>query len=626
MFTAPARRITLSVSLAVFTLCFLAGCPLKKIPGPDPTEYIYDLSGTGSLVMGDGSSYPLSFALSQSSWPDFHLPSSFDSYLRIYAYFEGSPLCLFIQLEKGDSRWSAKKSSSKPYCHIAYGPYPDGLISGTPYKMDASGMKVSSASGNSDIITALSFTSKAIKAFEPHVAGYSGSVSSVTVNLKFSAPLGYGFVGHASSMTADQARFMDTRSRLAAVSAEIDSGLRLDPAAWAPQLVASLTSGLSDPLAKLKVIHDWIAENIYYDKWWYETYYLLDPASANGDEFVDKSPCAVLKSRKTVCGGYSLLLWYLGKFAGLRAEVVRGYTRSLSEPGKRADHTWNIMSVNGSVYHIDATADSLNSYSISREWLKADARAEWFLPPPDLFTMWRYPYELAHRYPSQEADDTAFYASIPPIGIMTAGSYLSKAFLEKGFTLGPGAQSLASTEGLLEIPFSIPSGGGMTLRADVLHNSGDASADSHESFVERSGQEARIVAIARDAGYRAIRLWLSESGQWAFLGQFILKGGNASSQEAAFPRHLDNYCALGALLQAPLRDNLKAGTSAIFSLSAPGANAFYFGSAAMGWQSFSASAEAFNGNVILPDQTGSFYVGATVEGSSYSLLEYSLGP
>ena len=81
--------------------------------------------------------------------------------------------------------------------------------------------------------------------------------------------------------------------RVQCVSADIRSGLSADPQRFVGPLVESLLTGVDDPPRKVKILHDWIADNIGYDV----ESYLSGKTSESSWE-------ATLRNRKGVCHGY----------------------------------------------------------------------------------------------------------------------------------------------------------------------------------------------------------------------------------------------------------------------------------------------------------------------------------
>ena len=106
-------------------------------------------------------------------------------------------------------------------------------------------------------------------------------------------------------------------------------------------------------------IHDWVADNIYYD--W--------DAYLSG-KLGDASALATLESRKSVCQGYANLTAALMRAAGIPCLVVSGYalgegTDGWNEDiirGFEANHAWNEAYIDGRWIIIDTTWDSGNRY------------------------------------------------------------------------------------------------------------------------------------------------------------------------------------------------------------------------------------------------------------------------
>jgi transglutaminase/protease-like cytokinesis protein 3 len=113
-------------------------------------------------------------------------------------------------------------------------------------------------------------------------------------------------------------------------------------------LVDHLIENLSTTQDKAKVINDWIVLNIFYD---------LDRYNG-GSANMDYRPyfyLEVLRSRLTMCGGYTDLFYVMAKMASLRVSSVTGAVANL--------HIWNAVWDNGQWMHIDATWGSGNYQS-----------------------------------------------------------------------------------------------------------------------------------------------------------------------------------------------------------------------------------------------------------------------
>ena len=114
-------------------------------------------------------------------------------------------------------------------------------------------------------------------------------------------------------------------------------------------LAAYLVAPAKNEREKARSIFRWVTENIDYD--------------ANGfftGSFEDTSSKDVLKSRKSVCSGYSDIFSSLANSAGLEVVRIAGYGKGYGYlPGENlsapSNHAWNAVKINGSWYLIDCT-------------------------------------------------------------------------------------------------------------------------------------------------------------------------------------------------------------------------------------------------------------------------------
>jgi hypothetical protein len=115
------------------------------------------------------------------------------------------------------------------------------------------------------------------------------------------------------------------------------------------ELVKKLTYLFEDPCLKYKAIYSWIAFHIKYD------FEGLEDRSK-----LDSDPLVVLDSLKTICGGYSALMCFLCKLAGLECEYIIGWSKTT--PDNLAgiiwaipDHAWNAIKINDVWRYCDTT-------------------------------------------------------------------------------------------------------------------------------------------------------------------------------------------------------------------------------------------------------------------------------
>jgi len=115
------------------------------------------------------------------------------------------------------------------------------------------------------------------------------------------------------------------------------------------KLTDELIKDMSSTQEKARVIHDWIVINIFYDF----TRYV-----APGNLYRPYFYLEVLRSRLTMCGGYTDLFFVMAKMAGLRVAAVTGDIAN--------NHIWNAVWDGAMWRHVDATWDSGNFYNGKR--------------------------------------------------------------------------------------------------------------------------------------------------------------------------------------------------------------------------------------------------------------------
>ncbi|MCC6818333.1 MAG: hypothetical protein IT245_05545 [Bacteroidia bacterium] len=117
------------------------------------------------------------------------------------------------------------------------------------------------------------------------------------------------------------------------------------------KLVAKLTKNIQNDSLKVEAIYCWITSNIRYNV----------KALMDYDLFVGNSN-QTLRKRKTTCLGYALLFKDLCQRAGIRTEVVTGYTKNMdvdiNDSFYVGDHAWNATYINGRWYLFDPTWDA----------------------------------------------------------------------------------------------------------------------------------------------------------------------------------------------------------------------------------------------------------------------------
>ncbi|AGC67122.1 hypothetical protein Cst_c00910 [Thermoclostridium stercorarium subsp. stercorarium DSM 8532] len=120
-------------------------------------------------------------------------------------------------------------------------------------------------------------------------------------------------------------RYQNTASR--------DEKLRL----MIDRIVSEIMSPYMTDYEKVKAAHDYVINMIEYDS-----------------RYRNNSALDALESGYGVCSAYSELMALILNSAGVPCRIVRGYAD--------VSHAWNMVSIDGKLYHVDATWDDLGTY------------------------------------------------------------------------------------------------------------------------------------------------------------------------------------------------------------------------------------------------------------------------
>jgi Transglutaminase-like superfamily len=132
------------------------------------------------------------------------------------------------------------------------------------------------------------------------------------------------------------------------------------------QLTKELTSSYSEQILKLRAIFVWITDNIHYDYKFYnkkkEPKIPKCKSGMNCEQIMitweSKYISKVLKKRKGICDGYSRLLKKMCDIAGIKAEIINGYSKTkpyqVGNAGN-ANHAWNAVWLDSAYYLLDPT-------------------------------------------------------------------------------------------------------------------------------------------------------------------------------------------------------------------------------------------------------------------------------
>jgi hypothetical protein len=348
----------------------------------------------------------------------------------------------------------------------------------------------------------------------------------------------------------------------------------------AEQSVQSLAAYLIEPAKndreKARAIFRWICENIDYDL---ESYFTGRIGSTNSTD--------VLRSRSSVCSGYSDLFSSLAREAGLEAVKIVGFGKGYSyRPGENFtgpyNHAWNAVKINGSWYLLDATwgAGYLGSGGYVR-WFDD----HYFMTPPSQFIFDHLPdderWQLLDRPISKEEYERLVY--------------VESDFFNLGLELG---QRNGSIDAGGEVNLSVYAPDDVVMMAALESDSG---ALEGMTFCQRDGERYDIRARFPEAGRYTLKAFAKrkdDPGNYNSVLQYVI---NASSgDDRGFPATFGRFNEVGAYLFSPLDGSLKAGESYHFKIRVPRASevAVVCGSE---WSRLEAEGELFEGNVTVAE-------------------------
>lgn len=120
-----------------------------------------------------------------------------------------------------------------------------------------------------------------------------------------------------------------------------------------------ITAGIKSDYDKAMAIHDWVADNIYYN---YDGYYSGDYGATSAE--------GTLKSKTSVCAGYAELTKALFTASNIPCVTVSGFALGISTNGEwtkdnidnTSNHAWNEAYIDGRWVIIDTTWSSNNKY------------------------------------------------------------------------------------------------------------------------------------------------------------------------------------------------------------------------------------------------------------------------
>ncbi|RQW78337.1 MAG: hypothetical protein EHM14_12265, partial [Methanothrix sp.] len=309
---------------------------------------------------------------------------------------------------------------------------------------------------------------------------------------------------------------------------------------------------------KARAIFRWIAENIDYNV---EGYF---SGSFGAEDAND-----LLKSRKSVCDGYSDLFESLAKEAGLEAVRIAGYGKGYGyAPGQNisgeSNHAWNAVKINGSWYLVDCTwgAGYINE---DKKYVR-EFDEHYFMTPPGEFVYDHFP------------DDSLWQLMEMPISTSEFEklAYVRSGFFNYGLRLGNHLEGMIDADKNVNISIYAPEDVLLIAKLEYANGKGSASGTDLESysFVQKEKDRYDILVKLPSAGRYVLRAYAKhkgDPGEYNGVLEYGIAATSGSGVNAGFPMVYGKFTETGAYLYGPMDGRLKVGVPQRFKLRVPGA-------------------------------------------------------
>jgi transglutaminase-like putative cysteine protease len=332
------------------------------------------------------------------------------------------------------------------------------------------------------------------------------------------------------------------------VPREIKQNVFSDPVQYLPMLVSYLMENVEDPFMKVKIIHDWIADNIAYDS-----------ASYFSGNLPVQGYINTLRSKKSVCEGYADLFMEMSRLADIQSHKISGFARGAGysifeiDNVQNSNHAWNAVYINDGWYFVDVTWDS--GHLNGRNYKKDYKTVYLFLEP----------YKMLYTHYPTLTSWQLLETIITAEDFQDLPSYRGN-FFQTGLEVLDGVKKINFCDNSAEL--LIPTPEDTFLSATVIDETGK-KYDSRD-FVQKDGNETIITAAFPFPGKWILRIYAKSKEE--SMGSWVVDIGYISSTDSnlKFPVQYANYQENGFFLYSPLGVNLSVGEKTDIKIMLPG--------------------------------------------------------
>ncbi len=313
-------------------------------------------------------------------------------------------------------------------------------------------------------------------------------------------------------------------------------------------LAAYLIEPAKNDREKARAIFRWITENIDYNV---EVFFKGGSGATNSED--------VLKSRKSVCYGYSDLFLSLAREAGLEAVRISGYGKGYGyQPGKNvsgpANHAWNAVKINGSWYLMDSTWGAGYVSGDGKYVRKFDDH--FFMTPPSQFIYSHFPEDAQWQLLDQPVSKQEFENWV----------FLEAEFFNLGLKVVQRNGTISADK---QINVSIYAPEDVLMMAKLEYVDGAAAGDGR-TFCQRDEERFDIYAQFPEEGSYILKAYAKqkdEPGDYNSVLEYRINA--ASGGGAGFPMVFEKFREARAYLYGPLEGQLRVGSSYLFRIRVP---------------------------------------------------------
>jgi transglutaminase/protease-like cytokinesis protein 3 len=246
------------------------------------------------------------------------------------------------------------------------------------------------------------------------------------------------------------------------------------------------------PLARLKAVHDWVADRVAYDA---ESYL--------AGRYPPQDARTVFETRLSVCAGYANLFEAVARAAGLDVQYIVGDARTQGNDLSGQGHAWNAARIDGRWYLLDTTWDSgvLKGSRFEKRY-----STEYFLTPPRIFSLDHLP------------DNAKWQLLETPL---TRGEFLrqpalSPRFFANGLELLSPDRSQVDVRGSLEISLKNP----QNVFLIATYETRDGHGEREDCDIH-NGPAPRVSCRFSQPGRYDVKLFSNRqpTGRFNFIGQ-----------------------------------------------------------------------------------------------------------